>query len=208
MNITIIGTGHMAEGIGTQLVAGKHSVTILGKDESEAKALAQKLGGDTTGTVLGNLIDSDVVIFALPYSAIPEVIEKHKSQLAGKILVDISNPVDFKTLTLIPPAGTSGAETIAQELPQGAKLIKAFNTTSAGTLINGKVDGHILDVFMAGDDQASKDTLKKIIEESGMRALDAGPLANARHLEGFSLIHILIQQQINSTFMSAIKILT
>jgi 8-hydroxy-5-deazaflavin:NADPH oxidoreductase len=137
-----------------------------------------------------------------------EFVQARKDELANKIVVDISNPVDFKTLKLIPPAGISGAELIAQELSKETKFIKAFNTTSAGTLVAGQVDGKILDVFMAGDDQDAKDILKDIINESGMRAFDAGPLAHARYLEGFSLIHIVIQEQLGTNFMSAIKILS
>ncbi len=208
MKITIIGTGNMAEGIGTRIASSGHTLEILGKNEGEAKTLATKLGKKVTGAALGTGIQGDIVIFALPYAAIPEVMEKFKNELAGKILVDISNPVDFKAFKLLPPPGTSGAELIAKKLPEGAKLIKAFNTTSAGTLIAGKVAGNILDVFMAGDDQAVKDTLKKVIDESGMRAIDAGPLLNARHLEGFSFIHIVIQKQLGTNFMSAIKIIS
>src|SRR5690554_3420601 len=128
MNISIIGAGNMATGIGTRILAGKHTLTIYNRDTEKAKALAEKLGNETKTAGLGGIIEGDVIIFALPYNAIPQVIEDHKDQLQGKILVDISNPVDFQTFTLVTPPGSSGAQEIAKHLPEGATLVKAFNT--------------------------------------------------------------------------------
>lgn len=207
MKISIVGSGNMAHGIGTRLVAGKHPFTIYDRDESKAKNVAQQLGKEVKGELLSEAISGDIIFFTLPFAAIPEVINTYKDQLAGKILVDISNPVDFKTFQLIPPPGTSGAEEIAKHLPPGAKLIKAFNTTFAGTLVAGTVDGKKLDVFIAGDDTESKKIVAQIVEDGGMRAIDVGSLSNARHLEGFQLIHMTLQSKLGNTWMTGIKIL-
>lgn len=207
MQITIIGAGSMAKGIGTRLSTTSHSLTIYNRKIEEAQELASKFGNNAVAKSLDESIEGDVVILALPYSALSEVIAAHKDELAGKIIVDISNPVNFETFQLIPPAGASGAEIIAQSLPEGAKLVKAFNTTFAGTLEQGQVDGKSLDVFIAGDDSSAKDALKQIVTEAGLRPIDAGPLAHARHLEGFMLIHMTAQEQLGTNWMSAIKIL-
>lgn len=207
MKVTIIGSGNMANGIGTRVVAGKHSPTILDRDGEKAKELATKLGSDAIGEELGESLSGEVIILALPYPAIPEIIKKFKDQLAGKIVVDISNPVDFQTFELIPPADSSGAEEIAKLLPAGSKLVKAFNTTFAGTLVQGEVDGKKLDVLIASDDKEAADVIVKMAGDGGLRGLYAGPLKRARALEGIQLIQMSLQEKLGSNWMSAIKIL-
>ena len=207
MNIAIIGSGHMAHGIGTRIVAGNHPLTIYDRTPEKAQELAKTLGGDTQAEALSEALKGDVIVFALPYAANLELVGKYSEQLADKIVVDISNPVNFQTFELIPPPGTSGVEEIAKLLPVGAKIVKAFNTTFAGTLVAGQVDGKKLDVFIAGDDEDAKKTIKQLVEDGGLRGIDAGPLSRARHLEGFQLIQMASQQTPGTNWMSAIKIL-
>src|SRR5690606_24395934 len=130
---------------------------------------------------------------ALPYPAIPEVIEKHGEQLAGKIVVDISNPLDMQTFELIPPADSSGVEDTAKLLPN-SRLVKAYNTTFAGTLVNGEVGGKPLGVFVASDDEEAAQTIVKLAEDGGLRGIYVGPLKRARALEGIQLIHMAQQE--------------
>lgn len=210
MNVTIIGTGNMARGISTRLVAAGHAVSVHAKDTAKGATLvadvtaAAQKGGSITVAAIGSTTD-EVVILATPYTEVESVAATYGG-FAGKTVVDITNPVDFQTFQLIPEAGTSGAEAIATLAPQ-AKVVKAFNTTFAGVLAVGQVDGgKLVDVFVAGDDQAAKDGVSAIINDSGMRAIDAGALANARHLEGIALIHMAAQQQLGTTWMSALQI--
>lgn len=207
MHIAIIGSGNMANGIGSRVVAGGHSLTIYDRDVAKAQALATSLGGGSTSAPLSGAIEGDVVIFALPYNTIPEVITSHADSLAGKILVDISNPVNFETFELIPPAGSSGAEEIAKNLPKGATLVKAFNTTFAGTLVQGNVDGKKLDVYVASDNADAANTVVQLANDGGLRGLNVGPLSRARALEGFQLFHMALQQTLGTNWMSSIKIL-
>src|SRR5690606_6351383 len=185
--VTIIGSGNMGHGIGTRMIAGGHTLEIIDKEGDKANELAAKLGSSAQAT---ESITGDVVIFALPYGAIPQVIETYKAQLAGKIVVDISNPLNFQTFELIPPDDSSGAEEIAKLLPNDSKLVKAFNTTFAGTLVKGEVDGKKLDAFIASDDEAAAQTIAKLAEEGGLRAIYVGKLKRARALEGIQLIHM------------------
>lgn len=208
MNIAIIGSGNMAHGIGTRLATGSHSLTIVDRDSAKAKELAQQLGKNVKGEALGGAIDADIVIFALPYPAIAEVMDQNQKALAGKVLVDISNPVDFQTFTIIPERTTSGAEQIATHVPAGARLVKAFNTTFSKTLVAGKVDGKTLDVLIASDDKDAADMVGKLVDESGMRGLYVGPLSTAQTLEGMGLMHMKLQERLGSNWMSTIKFLS
>lgn len=207
MNITIIGSGNMARGISTRLVSGGHAVTIHAKDENKGTELADALRANSESAqvstaVVGSQAD-DVVILAVPYTEV-QAIAEHYDGFEGKTVVDITNPVNFETFELIPEAGRSGAEEIAAMIPS-AKVVKAFNTTLAGALEAGSVDGKELDVFVAGDDKDAKDLVCEMIRTSGMRPIDVGELANARHLEGFGLIQMKVQDQIGTNWMSALK---
>lgn len=209
MIVSIIGTGNMAKGIGTRLVSGWHKVSIHAKDEAKGNELAEHLkkisdAADVTVVPVGADTD-EVVIVATPYSEI-ENVSKEYGGLAGKIVIDITNPVDFNTFQLIPEPGQSGAQEIAKILSE-AIVIKAFNTTLAGPLQAGEVDGKELDVFIAGDDETAKAKVSELVKTSGMRPIDVGPLANARHLEGFGLIQMMIQDQIGTNWMSSLKFL-
>ncbi len=207
MNITIIGTGNMAKGISTRLVSGGHRVALHAQDEAKGKELVAHLktlsdSAETTIATAGSDTD-EVVILATPYTEV-ESIAKQYSGFEGKIVVDITNPVDFNTFQLIPEAGQSGAQEIAKLIPN-AIVVKAFNTTLAGTLEAGTVEGKELDVFVAGDDQEAKAKVCDFIKSSSMRPIDVGPLNEARHLEGFGLIQMKIQDQIGTGWMSALK---
>jgi predicted dinucleotide-binding enzyme len=116
--------------------------------------------------------------------------------------------VDFTTFEIIPARTTSGAEEIAKHLPEGAKLVKAFNTNFAGTLTKGEVDGNKLDVFIASDDKDAANTVATLVNESGMRGLYVGALSKAQTLEGIALINMTLQEKLGSNWMSAIKIVS
>ncbi len=214
MNVTIIGSGNMARGIGTRLVAGGHTVTILDRHPEKAKALAEELAGKAgkgvkaEGAALGSRIEDEIVFLAIPYGATSEVIENLGKQLDGKIIIDITNPLNSTYSGLAVEPGTSAAEEIAKQLPPDAVVLKAFNTTFAGTLVKGKVDGTLLDVFIAGDAEGPKQKVSKLVEDSGLRPIDAGALERARQLEALGLLGITLQQELGTGFQSAWKIIS
>ena len=223
MQVSIIGAGNMAAGIGTRALAGGHSVRLADRDPAKAKALAEDLrervsgagvsgagvsgadvaGADGAGVAIAG---ADIVVLALPYAAAEEVAAAHRDELAGKVVVDISNPVDFATFdSLVVPAGTSAAEQIAAAAP-GAWVVKAFNTTFAGNLVSGEAGGAPLDVFIAGDDADARRAVAELAASGGLRPIDAGPLKRARELEGFQFLHMTLQQVLGTNWSSAIKI--
>jgi predicted dinucleotide-binding enzyme len=203
MEITIIGTGNMARGIATRALAAGHTVTLLGTSRAKAEALAGELAGDVRA---GDEPAGDVVVLAVWYQAVDDVLGRYGDQLDGKVLVDITNPVDperFQPLTI--EAG-SAAQEIARKAA-GAKVVKAFNTTFAGTLVEGAVDGRPLDVFVASDDEDAKRAIRELAEGAGLRVVDAGPLANARQIEGLGYLHMAIQGALGTQYDTAVKVL-
>ena len=214
MHALIIGSGHMGRGIATRLVAGGHSVTLYDVDRGAADKLAGELGATSKGARV-DVADapadaiggSDVVVLASWYGANLDLARKLGAALDGKVVVDISNPLNATYDGLVTPPGTSAAETIRAALPAGARVVKAFNTTFAGTLLSGRVAGQPLDVFIAGDEQGAKDLVAQLVRDGGMNPIDAGALARARELEGLAFLGISLQARLNTNFMSGWKLL-
>lgn len=207
MRMTIIGAGNMGRAIGTRAVAGGHEIEIIDNDPAEAKALADDLGGSAAAGEK-NAITGEVVVLAVYYPATLAAIDEYAEQLAGKVVVDISNPVDFETMDgLTVPPDSSGAEEAAKALPSGTPVVKAFNTTFANTLGPGEVAGQKLDVFVAADDEEAKGKVTELVSSGGLRPIDAGPLRRARQLEQVMFLHITLQESLGTGYQSAIKIL-
>lgn len=184
--VTIIGAGNMGAAIAGLVAHGGNTAQVLTKDPQKASAA---IPAATHGTV-GEPITGDMVILALPYGAVEDVLSQYAGVLDGKVIVDITNPVDFATFdSLVVPVGSSAAEVIAETLP-GAVVLKAFNTTLAATLASGTVGAESTTVLIAGDDADAKAALAAVIEAGGLRAVDAGSLRRAHELEALGFLQI------------------
>jgi hypothetical protein len=207
MNVTIIGTGNMGRGIATRLLAGGHEVTLLDRDGARSKALAGELGGSAGAGTVGDPISSEVVVLAVPYEAAAPLVRQYGEALSGKVVVDITNPVNWETFDgLVTPPDGSAAEEIEKAAPEGARVVKAFNTTFAGTLVEGEVAGQPLDVYVAGDDEEAKEMVSQLARNGGLVAIDAGPLRRARQLEELGFLGMTLQQPLGLGFSSAWKL--
>src|SRR3712207_6463708 len=110
MDASIIGTGNMARGIGHRLVAGGHAVTVIGRDLEEAQQLAAELGASASARALDGGLQGEVVVLAVWYAAVGDIVGKFGEQLADKIVVDITNPLNATYDDLVTAPGTSAAE--------------------------------------------------------------------------------------------------
>jgi 8-hydroxy-5-deazaflavin:NADPH oxidoreductase len=209
MNVTIIGTGNMARGIGSVLLRGGNQVTVLGKETDDAEAVVSDLESDGAARSghFGDDIADDVVVLAVYYPDARAAVEQYGDALSGKVVVDITNPVNETFDDLVTPPDSSAAQELASSAP-GARLVKAFNTTFAGTLGGGQVSGEPLDVFIAGDDEDAKSTVAELARGGGLRAVDVGPLKRARELEAMGLLHMSVQDGLGTGFGSALKIVS
>ena len=173
-HLSILGTGNMGQAIASVAAKGGHTVQLLGQ-------------GDTDTPITG-----DVVVLAVPYPAIGAVISQRGDELAGKVVVDITNPLNFETFdSLTVPADASATAEIAAALP-GSRVLKAFNTTFAATLASGAVGDLTTTVLIAGDDADAKSTLAGIVTSGGLKAIDAGSLQRARELEAIGFLQITL----------------
>lgn len=206
MKVLIVGAGNMGRGIATRLAAGKAKLTIYDIDAAKAQAIATEVGGDVATTPADAIAASHVVVLASWYAVNLETARTFGAALKGKIVVDISNPLNESYDALVTEAGTSAAEIIHKELPADARFVKAFNTTFAGTLVTGQVAGQPLDVFIAGDDDTSKATLADLVRAGGLNPIDVGPLARSRELEALAFLGSTLQFRLNTGFGTAWKL--
>jgi predicted dinucleotide-binding enzyme len=189
-NVSIIGTGNMARTIGALAVAGGNTVEIIGRDQSKAADLAEALGGGTTTGEFGAVPAGDIVIVALGYANVVPVVAQYGNALAGKVIVDICNPVNSAADGLATPEGTSSAQEVANAAPASASVVKAFNTTFGAVLAKGQP----LDVLIAGDDESAKAAVAEFIKSLKLRPLEVGGLNMAHYLEGTGLVMIGLAQ--------------
>jgi predicted dinucleotide-binding enzyme len=198
-DITIIGNGNMARGIATRALAAGKAVEILGQDAAKAQTLAVELGAGVTSGTTADAPQGSIAVLAVPFDAAKAVVTGYGDALAGKTIVDITNPVNFATFdSLVVEPGSSAAEEISALVPASASVVKAFNTTFAGTLVAGESGGQPLDVFIAGDAPHGTDAVSSFVAAAGMRPLVVGPLKRSRELEGFQFV--LMTMQANPAF--------
>ena len=186
--VTIVGAGNMGTAIAGVVAKGGNTVQVLTKDPQKTSAA---IPAATHGTV-GEPITSDIVILALPYAAVADVLSQYAGVLDGKVVVDITNPVDFATFdSLVVPVGSSAAAVIAETLP-GSSVLKAFNTTFAATLASKKIGAQQTTVLIAGDDAAGKQLLGSALEAGGVATIDAGSLSRAHELEALGFLQLTL----------------
>ncbi|MFF1570586.1 NADPH-dependent F420 reductase [Streptomyces sp. NPDC058293] len=209
-SISIIGLGNMASALADRALAGGNAVEIIGRDPAKAKGLAAALGGATVGTA-GAAPAGDIVILAVPYASAAAVVSEYGDDaLQGKVIIDITNPVSPDFQGFVTPDGSSGAEEIANAAPDGAHVVKAFNTLFSHVLAAGPAEGRLLDVFIAGDDAQAKTRVSAFIESLGLRPMDIGQLAMARSLENVALLQLgLVAHSVKHTnFFLGVSILS
>ncbi len=204
MGLTIIGTGNMARALAARTLAGGHGVTVVGKDEQHAQEAASAVEGSIATAVTGDPIEGDVVVLAVYYPDARAAVEQYGDQLAGSVVVDITNPVNETFDGLVVPPDGSATQELAKVAP-GARFVKAFNTTFARTLGAGEVSGHALDVLIAGDDETAKEAVATFARDGGLNPIDTGPLDRARELEAVGLLHMTLQNTLGTGFGSALK---
>jgi predicted dinucleotide-binding enzyme len=190
--IAIIGTGNVGGALGTAAVKAGYDVVFAAKDAAKTQAVATAAGATAAPSARDAVAGADIVVLAVPYSAVMDVAAEIAPVAAGKIVIDATNPLkaDYSGLATGPDA--SGAETIAGALP-GAKVVKGFNTLFAGNTSNPGAHGMQLDHLFATDDDDAKDAVCGLSSSIGFRPIHVGPLAASRELEAMAWLNIRLQ---------------
>ncbi|MBL7858940.1 MAG: NAD(P)-binding domain-containing protein [Cyclobacteriaceae bacterium] len=192
--VAIIGLGKIGEAIATNLVKGKHSVILASRDLEKAKSLASKIGSLVTAKETSAAIkEADVIIPAIYFNSLKEFFQTYAVELEGKIIVDVSNP--------IAPDGNGGFKKIVGEhesagqilsnlIPKSAKLIKAFGTLGAGSLLGAAFNSPERKVlFYASDSTKSNQQIEELISSSGFEPFHVGGIDQSIRIEVYGDLH-------------------
>ncbi|HET6599678.1 MAG TPA: NAD(P)-binding domain-containing protein [Burkholderiaceae bacterium] len=202
-SISIIGRGKMGSAIANIAARAGASVQIVNRSAKPAKDLP-----DATYAALGDDLTGDLVVFAIPYGAYPNILKHYRDRLGGKVVIDIANTIDFATYEQ-PEAllGSSTALELAKQLPADVAVLKAFNANLADTLMTRTNGTTATTVLFAGDDAEGKIALAELLKAAGLRAIDAGPLQRSRQLEAIGFLQMVLASSGKTRFESGFTLL-
>lgn len=189
MRIAIIGTGAVGSALARGLKGKGHEVWLGARKPADVATLAGATGA-TAALPMEAAAAAELVILALPWSA-AEAVVKVLGSLAGKIVIDCTNPLDMVNGRLALTIGhdTSGGEIVAGWLPE-ARVVKTLNQVGADLMADNAGLPHRPVMFMAGDDRAAKARVADLLTQLGFDALDAGDISQSRLLEPFGMVWI------------------
>ncbi len=192
MKLAIIGSGNIGKSIGTWASGIGYDVIFSAKNAEHAKEAAKAAGNNAKYEKTHEAMkQADMILLAVPYSAVKDVLENMGPHLKDKVLIDATNPLNADYSGLEIGFTTSAAEEIAKLAP-GAKVVKAFNTVFASVYAsqNPQIKGNKISVFYASDDKEAKMKVADLINGMGFDAVDAGPLKAARNIEPMAMLNI------------------
>jgi len=184
--IAIIGTGNVGSALGQRFAALGRDIVYGSRepDRPDVRRLVAETGPRARAAAPAEAArDADIVVLALPWEVVEDVT-RSLADLAGKIVIDPTNPrrVADDGLRDYPFDG-SNAERIQAAAPE-ARVVKAFNTLGAETMLDPAVAKHPVSVPIAGDDPAAKAVVAELVRGIGLEPVDVGPLRYAHVLEG------------------------
>jgi len=204
MNIAIIGAGNVGRALATSALRAGHSVTVSSARGDSAATVARETGARAAASNREAAAGADVVVFAVPYGAVWDVLDEIGPALAGKVVVDATNPLKPDNSGLA-TEGTSGAEQIQAKVPE-ARIVKAFNTAFAARQADPTIAGVKVDGFVAADDDDARGVVLALVESIGFHPIDAGPLQMARALEALAFLGISLQVRHGWSWQSGWKL--
>jgi predicted dinucleotide-binding enzyme len=186
--IGLIGGGNVAQRLGSLFASAGHDVVagVL----RPAGAIAQGVRAVTLAEAAAH---GEIVVLAVPFTAVREVLPPLREVLVGKVVVDATNPLNADWSPLDLGAGSSAGEEVARLLP-GARVVKSFNTIFADVMAPERLDrgGRLVTAFIAGDAPDACETVALLARSAGLAPLVTGPLRNARYLEAIAHLNIAI----------------
>jgi hypothetical protein len=202
MKVAIIGTGNVGSALGGTFARAGHQVTFAARDAAKAGKVAEGLGARAAASPVEAASGADVVVLAIPYEAAGTVAAEIAQATAGKVVIDVTNPLNADYSGLSTEGGPSGAERLATPLVD-ARVVKAFNTLFAGIQGDPNVLGTTVDALFATDDAGARETVAALAESVGFRPVYVGPLAAARELEAMAWLNIRLQMLAGGSWQTA-----
>ena len=196
MKTAIIGLGNIGKQVALNLITGGEQVIVADHGATKAQDFAKESGGKARAASVAAAIDgADIIVFAVYFNAIKELLVEYRKKLSGKIIVDPSNPIapdgsgGFKKII---PQDQSSGQILAALLPPGAKFVKAFGSLAAGSLKSGArraPEPNVL--FYASDDRDAGNAVAELIKSSGFAPVRVGGINQSIRIEVFGDLHEL-----------------
>lgn len=191
--VAVIGLGNIGTVVATNLVKGNRAIIIADRKIEKAKALSQNLGSLAQPMDIATAIkEADIIVFAVWFSAIKELLHQYATELEGKIIVDPSNPIapdekgGFKKII---GDKESAGEIIASQLPKNAKLAKALGTLGVASLANAAFQKPANVLFYATDDSGINADIEQLIRDNGFEPVPVGGIDQSIRIEVFGDLH-------------------
>jgi predicted dinucleotide-binding enzyme len=194
MKTAIIGLGNIGNQVALNLIAGGQPVIVADHGATKGQEFAKASDGRArAASVAAAIEEGDIVILAVYFDAIKGLLAEYRSKLAGKILVDPSNPIapdgsgGFRKII---PQDQSSGQILAGLIPAGAKLVKAFGTLGAASLKTGarrSPEPNVL--FYATDDRDAGEAVAELIKASGFAPVRVGSLDQSIRIEVSGDLH-------------------
>jgi 8-hydroxy-5-deazaflavin:NADPH oxidoreductase len=201
MKVGMIGAGNVGRALSTASIRAGHTVSISAAEAGEAQSVASDVGASAVASNKEAVAGADIVVLAVPFDAVNQIVSELGSELDGSVLVDVTNRFAAEQL-----GAPSNAELI-QEMAPNASVVKAFNTVFASHQADPIEHGIQLDGFVAADDGEAKQKVLEYVRSLGFRPIDAGPLAMARALEGMGTLNISLNAANGWPWQSGWKLL-
>ncbi len=205
MKIAIIGAGNVGKALGASLTRAGHDVTLTSRSGSAAQAAAST-GASASSSLTDAVASADATIIAVPFAQSGEQVARRIAHAAsGKVVIDATNPLDASYESLVTEQGPSAAELFQQWMPQTG-VAKAFNTALASVQAEASVAGQTVDGFVAADEDQARAVALQLVEDIGLRPVDAGPLRRARELEALAFLNIKLNASNGWAWNTAFKL--
>jgi len=183
MKIGVIGSGNVGSAIGAVWVKRGHEVMFSSRTLEHDKALAQKLGGNArAGTPLEAARFGEVLLFAVPYRALPELGKSLGDAIDGKIVIDACNPFPGRDGEIATRAREIGAGLMSAKLLPGARIVRAFNAIGAARMGAAHEEPGKIGMPIAGDDLEAIKVASRLIREIGYEPVLIGGLEMGKYL--------------------------
>jgi len=192
--VAIVGTGNIGSRLAANFAAGGQDFLLAGRELEAARKIASDLDGHAEVVSVDEAVErADVLVIALWLDAFEQVIARYGERLAGKVIVDPSNPVgpdDAGGYRKVIGEQESSGQLLAGLLPPGARLVKALGTLSAPTLSAAAWREPERAVqFYAADDAAAGDLVADLIRAGGYEPVRVGGLDQSIRIEMFGDLH-------------------
>ena len=191
--VAVIGLGNIGKVLAKNLVKGNRPVIIAGKKLEDAQTLAQQLGNLAIAAEIGDAIkNADIIVLAVWFNTIKEILENYATELDGKIIIDPSNPIapdekgGFKKII---SENESAGEIIVELLPKNAKLAKALGTLGVASLTSAAFQKPANVLFYATDNASINADIEQLIRDNGFEPIRVGGIDQSIRIEVFGDLH-------------------